>query len=187
MSARRRFAFVALIAITAGACNAVVGGCVSRVLREAIDEVAPLVQRSRPHLVGKLRSCANPKGQGIVVFVRSESDCGPGLGWLWIGRSHIYALDDPSRAVTPTLGALDDGAGRDSHDNGRRIRASVRQRGPRRGVSDAVDDGMFSHATFAPEWNTRNADGATGSSRRGRVMSFADNPLKDLDGDPIRF
>ena len=43
-----------------------------------------------------------------MVFVRSESDCGLELGWLWVGRSHIYALDNPSRAVTPTLGALDD-------------------------------------------------------------------------------
>lgn len=86
-------------------------GCLlyADVMRDAIDTVAQRVNSDQADVVAKLRACANPRGEGVIVFVRKEADCGPAHSWLWLGRNRgVYAFDEGSHSLTPTLPRLSD-------------------------------------------------------------------------------
>lgn len=78
-------------------------GCVTHdmLLREAREAVASHVGARDVALAKLLAPTLNTKGEGVLVFVRSDLDCGPKYSWIWLGESSIYAVDKASQALTP--------------------------------------------------------------------------------------
>ena len=96
-----------LLTFWAGAHLLVLGGCYSDYLRQsAVQTIASNIQPANASLVRRLETSRNPTGQGVLVFVRSRSDCGPMYSWLWLSNQRSYALDSPSRAATQRLRLL---------------------------------------------------------------------------------
>ncbi len=90
---------MALIGLTAG--------CSQHVQSRAVEAVARHLQPANSTLAGKLESSPNPKGEGVLVFVRAESGCPPRYAWIWVGNERsVYALDSGSRLLTPEFGEL---------------------------------------------------------------------------------
>jgi len=102
----RRWSRVAsLIIATRGAVS--VAGCPGMIRQAAVDAIAEQIRPPNPTLVGQLQTTANPKGEGIIVFARSESTCAPKYSWIWLnGNTPSYALDAASQALTPGLRLL---------------------------------------------------------------------------------
>jgi hypothetical protein len=73
--------------------------CVQRVAAE-IDSGNPVAT--------SLAAGGNPKGEGFVVFSKSES-CAPKFMWVTVSDGStfkVYAVDAPSQALTPKLDLL---------------------------------------------------------------------------------
>jgi hypothetical protein len=84
-----------------------VGGCSGYIRQSAVDAIASQIQPPNLQVVSHFESSANPTGEGVIVFVRSESDCGPKYSWLWLNnRTPSFALDSASQALTPGLTML---------------------------------------------------------------------------------
>src|SRR5215831_7675015 len=82
-------------------------GCRDLGLREAVEAIAKRLSPANQAIVGRLRTCPNPQGEGTIVFVRSDTDCGPQYAWLSLdSSSEAYALDETSRGLTPSLKTL---------------------------------------------------------------------------------
>jgi hypothetical protein len=84
-------------------------GCSGSVQRTAIDAIASQIVASDSAVVSRLQSMGNPRGQGVIVFVKADSGCAPRYSWIWLNnRTNGYALDDASQALTPKLPRLRD-------------------------------------------------------------------------------
>jgi hypothetical protein len=129
-----RYASVrAVYRIIACAGMFLVGGCSGYIRQAAVDGIASQVQPPNSAVVHQLESTGNPTGEGVIVFVRSGSDCGPRYSWLWLNnRTPSYALDRASQALTPRLRTLSEASrttvnrvGSEGQTLGHAIRESV--------------------------------------------------------------
>lgn len=86
----------------------VVAGCTSGVqyLDDGREAIGARVQVVEPSIAATLERTANPKGVGVIVFTRSDSDCGPRFLWLYLDESTTFAFNQASRALTPGLPLL---------------------------------------------------------------------------------
>ncbi len=87
-------------------------GCTSWIRQSAVDAVVSRLQPTDAALVNTLETSGNPTGEGIVVFVKSQSSCAPRYAWLWIGDNALYAVDTASQALTPGLPTLSEAPAR---------------------------------------------------------------------------
>jgi len=95
--------------ILASACLGAACGVHDWVRERCAQRVAAEISSPNP-IARSLAVGANPKGQGFVVFSKSEG-CAPKFMWVTISDDHtfkVYAADAPSQALTPTLGLLTD-------------------------------------------------------------------------------
>jgi hypothetical protein len=122
-----------VVAVGVGvACSS---GCISRDigLRETVEAIAKRLQPDDQALAKRLLTCPNPQGEGTIVFIRSDTDCGPRYSWISVDNpSEAYALDEASKALTPSFTTLAQ-AGADSHrrvgfESSPTFDAAVRQR-----------------------------------------------------------
>ena len=85
----------------------VVSGCIWGDFRaEAIKAVAAELAPSHASMAKRLDTEVNPRGQGIVVLVRSETNCYPKYSWIRVSGpaySDLFALDAQTQALTPQL------------------------------------------------------------------------------------
>ena len=72
----------------------------------------------------------NPRGQGVVVYVKPEASCAPEYMWIWINkRDGAYALGETSRSLTPELRLLSEASPATLHRVGAdadSLRAAIR-------------------------------------------------------------
>jgi hypothetical protein len=88
---------------------AVTSGCVRYILQSAVAAIAAQIRPSDSPVVAKLLPMGNPKGEGVVVYVRPDASCVPRYVWIWINdRAGAYALDETTRSLTPDLRTLDE-------------------------------------------------------------------------------
>jgi len=86
-------------------------GCSGYVRTTAVTAIAREIQPGSSAVVANLESSSNPIGEGVIVFVRADSDCAPRYAWLWLNdRTPGYAMDRASQALTPRLATLSDAA-----------------------------------------------------------------------------
>jgi hypothetical protein len=89
---------------------------------ESLKAVGSQIGSAQTELRKRLETLPNPLGEGMLVFIRSETDCGAEYSWIWLnGSTPLYALDARSQALTPRLEVLGQMAAPDSH----RIRADA--------------------------------------------------------------
>jgi hypothetical protein len=74
--------------------------------REEVEIERRPVSGDIPAEKGRLNTCWNAAGQGLLVFVRSASDCGPRYLWVVDGEVGVYAVDSESQTITPDLPVL---------------------------------------------------------------------------------
>jgi hypothetical protein len=87
-------------------------GCSGYVRQSAVNAIAAQIQPHAAIVISRLESSSNPAGEGVIVFVRSDSSCAPRYAWLWLNRrTNSFALDDASRELTPQLNTLSDAPG----------------------------------------------------------------------------
>jgi hypothetical protein len=80
-------------------------GCSGYVRTTAVNAIAREIQSGRS--AANLEALSNPLGQGVIVFVRADSNCAPQYAWVWVDdRTPGYALDAASQALTPRLATL---------------------------------------------------------------------------------
>ena len=72
---------------------------------KAIRAVTAELSPSHASMGSRLETVPNPRGQGVVVLVRSETDCYPRYSWIRVSGppSDLFALDAQSQALTPRL------------------------------------------------------------------------------------
>ena len=101
------------------------------VLQQGVEDVAQALGESGAPIVRRLVGTGNPRGSGVVVYVKPTSGCEPEFLWL-VNNSAILALDDASHALTPGAISLADassvlrrsiGVGQDAFD--REIRRHI--------------------------------------------------------------
>src|SRR5688572_27646248 len=86
-------------------------GCSGYVRQSAVNAIAREIQSENSTVAARIESSSNPTGQGVIVFVRADSNCAPRYAWIWLNdRTPRYALDTASRALTPRLAALSNAA-----------------------------------------------------------------------------
>jgi hypothetical protein len=86
-------------------------GCSGYVRESAVNAIAREMQPENATVAAKLETSANPTGEGVIVFVRADSNCAPRYAWLWVNeRIPGYALDTASQALTPRLATLSSAA-----------------------------------------------------------------------------
>ena len=68
---------LALCLILASAGMVFSAGCSGWIRQSAVNAIAAEIQPPNPSLVSKLETSGNPTGQGVIVFVRSQSSCAP--------------------------------------------------------------------------------------------------------------
>ena len=69
--------------------------------KTAVAAIGALTQPANSVIAKSLESSGNLTGQGIIVFVRAQSNCAPHHTWIWLGeRTPSYALDEASLALT---------------------------------------------------------------------------------------
>lgn len=86
-------------------------GCSGYVRESAVNAITQEIQSEHSAVAAKLESSSNPMGQGVIVFVRADSNCAPRYAWLWVDdRTPGYALDTASQALTPRLAMLSNAA-----------------------------------------------------------------------------
>jgi hypothetical protein len=71
----------------------------------AVKAVASEIRQQDLAVRDKLKWCGNTKGEGTVVYVKSETDCGPQYAWLRT-RGKTFAFDDASQELTPSATRL---------------------------------------------------------------------------------
>jgi hypothetical protein len=72
----------------------------------AVKAVAREIRQQDLAVREKLKWCGNTKGEGTVVYVKSETDCGPQYVRLAPHRGKTFALDDASQELTPSATRL---------------------------------------------------------------------------------
>jgi hypothetical protein len=93
--------------IVAGVGVVLSAGCPGLIRRSAVNQIAEEIQPARASVIEKLESVGNPMGEGVIVFVRSDSSCEPQYSWVWLNElSQSYALDKNSQTLTPGLRVL---------------------------------------------------------------------------------
>jgi hypothetical protein len=73
----------------------------------ATNEIGNHIEPRNELLKRRLNTCSNVAGQGVLVFVRSTSDCGPQYLWVADGELGAYAVDSESQIITPDLPMLE--------------------------------------------------------------------------------
>ncbi len=81
-------------------------------------------------LTARLEHCPNPRGVGVVVFVRQPSGCQPFASWLYLDDETVFALDSGSHALTPELPDVSTASARTKSSTGfepQRFEAEIRE------------------------------------------------------------
>jgi hypothetical protein len=90
---RRSVFLAALLGIVLAA------GCREYIVRSAVNAIATQIRPADSPLVRKLAYAGNPKGEGIVVYVKPQASCAPEYIWIWINNSAgSYAIDQLTRS-----------------------------------------------------------------------------------------
>jgi hypothetical protein len=100
---------LALIALATGIATGCSRGIHYGVQYMALTAITSEFRPPKAVATERLQTQGNPKGEGLVVFVKPESGCAPPFEWLWLGqKKETYALDEASQALTPSLPLLRD-------------------------------------------------------------------------------
>jgi hypothetical protein len=93
------------VAIVALACLFNVTGCADMYMADAVAAVA--ARASDSSIRTRFESCPNPRGEGVIVFLRAPTGCVALHSWIWIGRnSPPYVLETAATEVTPGVEAI---------------------------------------------------------------------------------
>ena len=90
-------------------------GCQGWLFARAVASVKAALPPDSP-VLNRLRTTANPRGSGIVVYVPSTAACGPEV--LWVAGHDTYALDARSQTLTPGLRRVDEASAGALHSMG---------------------------------------------------------------------
>ena len=97
----------AISLLVVGSCLSAACGVHDRIKERNVDRVAAQIDARNP-IAKSLDVGGNPKGEGFIVFSKSEG-CAPDYMWVTASDSEtykVYAVDEPSRALTPRLDLL---------------------------------------------------------------------------------
>ena len=72
---------------------------------KAIRAVTAELSPSNASMASRLETMPNPRGQGIVVLVGTETSCSPKYSWIRVSGppTDLFALDTQTQALTPRL------------------------------------------------------------------------------------
>ena len=80
-------------------------GCSGLIRRQALGAVASALGESHAGVAARLSEAANPRGSGVLVYVRSATSCAAEYVWLIDGERR-FTLDDASQLITPQFQPL---------------------------------------------------------------------------------
>jgi hypothetical protein len=80
-------------------------GCSGMIRRQAVHEVTSALGEGHAAVVARLSEAANPRGSGVLVYVRSATSCAAEYVWLIDGERRL-TLDDATRVLTPQFDVL---------------------------------------------------------------------------------
>jgi hypothetical protein len=83
-------------------------GCAEMYLAGGVSAVRAAMPDNNS-VAKQLESCGNPRGEGVIVFLRASTGCPAVHSWIWVGGSSPpYAVDASALTLTPALKALSD-------------------------------------------------------------------------------
>ena len=76
------------------------------VLQHAVDDIAGRLRPASTALRHELVPRGNPRGEGILVMLKAQSDCRSRSIWVWRNREQRFAIDSESQVHTPGVPVL---------------------------------------------------------------------------------
>jgi hypothetical protein len=99
-------------------------------MQRGLEVVSARLRPKDDALTARLERCPNPRGVGVVVFVRQRSGCRPIASWLYLNDNTVFTLDSGSHALTPELPDLSTASARTRSSTGfepQRFEAEIRE------------------------------------------------------------